>query len=229
MPKIYLTYSKKEYASAAGERACVLLRRYTERLAACLAEGGIETKTGEHTLRRCAEECKSFRPDIFYTASAAAFDGRRRGSSLYILPKADRLTAVCAREIKICREGIYPAPAAVKRSGNIYELRAAGGIGIYDELAYFDNARDAAFICGNAEKLAENTASALCRILRERDRGCIFSRDDSADAPRTPYGGRPLPDDSRLLPEAEEEMISHIGPFPEDGGVYISILPDTPR
>ncbi len=212
MPKIYLSPSRRPWNTCVcGDDEQAHCRQYIDYLTLYLDANGIDWKIDNAaTVQEGVKECNLWCPDLHYVVRTACFDGRRRKSALYV-KKNDDTALRCAGFIKMKREPLYGRSVFLNTNESSYELRYTRAPCIFDEIVCHDNIEDASFFHDNIQQFAVKTAEALCEFFGFRMR---------KPADSVP----PQISTEIFIRDDEEEMISHIGPFPEDNGEYRSIL-----
>ena len=126
---------------------------------------GIEVKrgsaalTGADAMRARVKEANAWGADIYYVAHTNA-GGGRYSMTMCWPNEASRAKAEILHRHRTC-----VASHKVVTNSELYEIKQTKMVCLYDELFFHDNAEDCAwFHSGGMEKLAEETAAAMCEI-----------------------------------------------------------------
>lgn len=140
---------------------------------------------GTAGMKKRVKQANDWGADIYYVAHTNAGGGRY--SMTMCWDDADSIAK--AGVIHKFRQCVSRHKVVTRR--NLYEIAATKMPCLYDELFFHDNAEDCAwFHGGGMEKLAEETAKALCELL-----GIPYPKEDGPitppdpDAPKPPKAG----------------------------------------
>ena len=121
---------------------------------------GDKNVVGDKALTSRVAEANSWGADIYYVAHTNAGGGRYSMTMCW----NDSVSLAKANVIHKYRKCVSSHKVVTR--ADLYEIRATGMTCLYDELFFHDNAEDCKwFHNGGMEKLAEETAQALCEIL----------------------------------------------------------------
>ena len=121
---------------------------------------GDKTKTGDTALKSRVKEANSWKADLYYVAHTNA-GGGRYSLTMCWPDAASRELAEVLHKYRKC-----VSSHQIWNNSALYEIANTTMPCLYDELFFHDNAEDCKwFHSGGMEKLAEETAQALCEIL----------------------------------------------------------------
>jgi N-acetylmuramoyl-L-alanine amidase len=169
MAKVYLSPAAHTTDNATkcpvkcGEN--VHCNQYMDILEARLLELGFDVKRGSKTavggdeLQRRVAEANKWKADIYYVAHTNA-GGGRYSLTLHYPNIGSEAKAKIFTKYRKC-----VSSHKTRSRNDLYEINATAMPCIYDELFFHDNAEDCKwFHSGGMEKLAEETAQALCEV-----------------------------------------------------------------
>ena len=120
---------------------------------------GDKSKVGDDALKSRVAEANAWKADLYYVAHTNAGGGRYSLTMCYP-DAASRAKANVIHKYRKC-----VSSHQVWDNNSLYEIKATSMPCLYDELFFHDNAEDCKwFHNGGMEKLAEETAQALCEI-----------------------------------------------------------------
>ena len=121
---------------------------------------GDKSKTGDTALKSRVSEANSWKADLYYVAHTNAGGGRYSMTMCWNDPASIAKAKVFTKYRKCV------SSHKVVTRADLYEIKHTAMPCMYDELFFHDNAEDCKwFHNGGMEKLAEETAQALCEIL----------------------------------------------------------------
>ena len=133
---------------------------------------GDKALTGSKTMSTRVSEANKWKADLYYVAHTNA-GGGRYSMTMCWNDAASKAKANVIHKYRKC----VKSHKVVTRN-DLYEIKQTAMTCLYDELFFLDNAEDCAwFHNGGMEKLAEETAQALCEIL-----GVTYKAPNTADS-----------------------------------------------